>query len=439
MRPELGVARHRLAIEAEFVGIGAEQHVRHAVFVAADRQRVVVALHPLPAVGAAEAVADRSMLGRGLRMIGVRLVQPTRLRDAQPVLVLAALDRMEQRDLQGQRQLAGQRPVRRRAPEDQAAGKGEQVELARQVGAAHRFRQAGERAEGQEESHRRRRLFLPPHQRCGPGGQTMLAPEADAAEAGHATDAGIGPDLTALEARGAGPLDAPGQDAESLRQQIADRRLGAHRRRGARASSGVRASGGARSGAGGARPGRGGVRSEAGGVRAGQAAAEGQGCGRRQLFAGRAEEAAPERPRRALLAGAAQRPAHPPFVVLRTGQGGRRQNQVTLVRRRAGAGQRLRPEGVRPQLHLADAVGAIAAAQPLQGMEQLARQVDEARPELEGLLVLGDVPAPRIVFGEEHRVARAAVGAAAEARRRHELGVGGDGVRARSPIPGPGW
>ena len=57
--PDLGVAGHRLVVQADVVRGGAQEHVGQLVLGAGDGQRVFVAMDPLPAVRAAERVADR--------------------------------------------------------------------------------------------------------------------------------------------------------------------------------------------------------------------------------------------------------------------------------------------------------------------------------------------------------------------------------------------
>ena len=80
-----------------------------------------------------------------------RASSPTAGRGARPAVVV--LDVPEQGDLQGRRQLVAQPQVQRAPPEQQAARKGEQVQLARAIGVLHALGEHPERPEGQEILH----------------------------------------------------------------------------------------------------------------------------------------------------------------------------------------------------------------------------------------------------------------------------------------------
>ena len=77
--PELDVAGHRLAVEAEVVGGGAEDDVGELVFLGGDGQFVLVAVDLLPAVGAAVVGVERQLRIVGGGLAGPRLVHPAGL------------------------------------------------------------------------------------------------------------------------------------------------------------------------------------------------------------------------------------------------------------------------------------------------------------------------------------------------------------------------
>src|SRR5262249_36600843 len=104
--PELGVAGHWLVVEAQEVGVGAEQHLDEGGGPVEKRRLVEVAVGLLPAVGARVA-GPVGRAGLGLAG-GYLLVQPARLGDADAVQVVEAREEVQQRDLTGQGQLARQ-------------------------------------------------------------------------------------------------------------------------------------------------------------------------------------------------------------------------------------------------------------------------------------------------------------------------------------------
>ncbi len=123
--PDLGVAGHRLVVEADVVGSGAEEHVGQLVLGAGDGQGVFIAQDPLPAVRAAERVPDRPIDVRFVTVATTRthkwvpagrpgLVQPARLGNADRAGGLVAEQRLQQRYLPGQRQLPLEFQVGRR-------------------------------------------------------------------------------------------------------------------------------------------------------------------------------------------------------------------------------------------------------------------------------------------------------------------------------------
>ena len=150
------------------------------------------------------------------------------------------------------------------------------------------------------------------------------------------------------------------------------------------------------------------------------------------LGAGRRIEAAPKALGGPLFAGTEQRPTDAAFVVLGARQGQRRQHYVAFAGRRDRA---FGPVGIACQLVPRDAVRRLAPAQMMQGADQLAGDLQQARIELGHLLIFGDVPAPGIVFGKQNLVERA-VRFASQPRRGHELAVGGDRIFALALKPG---
>ena len=157
--PDLRVAGHRLAVQTQVVGLGAEQHVGHAVFVFGDGQLVFVAVHPAPAMRALERVAQRTALDIGQGFAVARFVHPARLRHADAQRGLVPHDRVEQRNLTGKRQLLGQLVERLATPKNEAARKGQQVQFAGQPGLAHCRRQPLEGLKRQQVLHAGK--FLP--------------------------------------------------------------------------------------------------------------------------------------------------------------------------------------------------------------------------------------------------------------------------------------
>ena len=99
--------------------------------------------------------------------------------------------------------------------------------------------------------------------------------------------------------------------------------------------------------------------------------------------------------------------------------------------RRARRLKFLGPERIVAQLAGGDAVGRFAAAQMAQDVQQLLGDLRQARLQLERLFVLGNPPAPGI-GGVEQRWVAVAIGFPAQARGRHEFGVGGDGIISRA-------
>src|SRR5216683_3695487 len=73
MSPHLDVARHRLAVQAEVVGNGAEEDVQKLVFALKESDFVVVAQDPRPAVRTLVGVAHGPVAVAGTRSAGLRL------------------------------------------------------------------------------------------------------------------------------------------------------------------------------------------------------------------------------------------------------------------------------------------------------------------------------------------------------------------------------
>ena len=101
VRPNLSVARHRLAIEADVVGQRAEEHMGQLVFLGDQSQLVFMPQDLGPAVGALERVAHRSMPPVGHGLSGSWLVHPARLRHAQIAPGFVPGHHMKQRYLRG--------------------------------------------------------------------------------------------------------------------------------------------------------------------------------------------------------------------------------------------------------------------------------------------------------------------------------------------------
>ena len=74
--PDLDVAGHRLAVQAEVVRCRAEQHVRHLVFSRGHGQLVFMALHPRPAVRPLKSCAIRRVSDQDPGPIHLRAASP---------------------------------------------------------------------------------------------------------------------------------------------------------------------------------------------------------------------------------------------------------------------------------------------------------------------------------------------------------------------------
>src|SRR5262249_34587607 len=133
-RPDLGVAGHRLAVQAQLVGHGAEEDVSEMVLAVGQGQLVLVTPDAVPAMGALEGLTNGAMtmmvVQRSVRSDGVH---PAGWRDAQMGPALMAAEQVEQRHLNRQRQLARQGAIQPGAPEQQTAGEGQQVQLAGEI------------------------------------------------------------------------------------------------------------------------------------------------------------------------------------------------------------------------------------------------------------------------------------------------------------------
>ena len=281
--PKLRVAGHRFAVEAQIVGRGAEQHVRDPILLRRHGQLVVIAMHAGPAVRADVGVAQRSVQPALRRRPGPRLVQPAGLWHANAAWRGVALDRMQQRNLGGQRQFFRQPQVGRRAPKHQAAGKWQQVQLARQIGPPHGRGQAAEGTKREQVFHAAQGAALAPQKRLGPRRQSIVAPQRQ------------------------GSFIRAGQDAKAGLRQI----------------------------------GQGSERLAIGRMQ--QAADKIQALFARQLMLGIGIKPAPKGPRRTLFAAAEQRPTHAALVVLRARQRERHQDHIALAGRGAGVAKLVGP------------------------------------------------------------------------------------------------
>src|SRR5262249_21320343 len=75
VRPDLGVAGHRLAIETYVMRVGAKEHMGQFVLLSADGQFILMAMDFAPAVRAYISVSDRAV-PRLFLLARPRLVKP---------------------------------------------------------------------------------------------------------------------------------------------------------------------------------------------------------------------------------------------------------------------------------------------------------------------------------------------------------------------------
>src|SRR5436309_2447208 len=103
------------------------------------------------------------------------------------------------------------------------------------------------------------------------------------------------------------------------------------------------------------------------------------------------EEAAPEGPRRPLLAVAKERPANAALVVLSPRQCQRHQDNMPFVRQAAGAlSQQVGPVRIIGQLAASKTMRGMAGAQTRERTQKLMRDLVKAGAKFEELLVFGD-------------------------------------------------
>ena len=167
-RPDLGVPRHRLAVEAEVVGVRGEERDRDLVGEGAVAREPLVARDALPPVRAGD-VGHHPVALRVLRRIV--LVEPARLRDPELVALFAAAKKMQERDLRRVRQRGGEVAVARVLVEEERRGARDELELAREV----RPLNGGGEA----------REWLERQQRVHGGVERRVAEEASAREGGE--------------------------------------------------------------------------------------------------------------------------------------------------------------------------------------------------------------------------------------------------------------
>src|SRR5262249_13781775 len=146
-RPDLHVARQRLAVEPDIVRMRAEQDGVDVIF-AFERNEILIARHALPAMTAAEFVALRAQ-PLVVAVVGARLVEPARLRHAYAG-PLVTRNCIEQRDLHRERRYLGETTIRARAPKDEARRRRQQMQPAGEIGRANLLRQRTERTKGEE-------------------------------------------------------------------------------------------------------------------------------------------------------------------------------------------------------------------------------------------------------------------------------------------------
>jgi hypothetical protein len=147
--PDLGVARHRLVVQAHCVEVRREEHAHDLVLVSENGELVLVPVNAVPAVRAREGLAHQG-IGKVVRQVPwPRLVHPPGLGDLDPMAAVATR-RAEQRDLHRSRQLCGEAQVCRHAPEHEAAREREQVQRAVEVPGSDALGERAERPEGEQ-------------------------------------------------------------------------------------------------------------------------------------------------------------------------------------------------------------------------------------------------------------------------------------------------
>ncbi len=276
---------------------------------------------------------------------------------------------MEQGDLHREGQVALQFEVARRSPEDEAAGKRPQVQVACEVRLLHRGGQVREGPEGQQKLDALDAAAAVPEQFLAPGREALHRPEAEGLLFPVRQDAQAG-------ARGVG--GGVGGDAVNLGEQAPE---------------------------------------------------QGQ-----PLFGRSLGQTFPEGPGRALLAGPEQGPADAALVVLGAAQGEGEEEDVPFVRQFAGvSGERGRPVRIVLQFAPPDLGRRQALPEFHRLLEDFPSDQGQSGPQLMGLLVFADVPAPVIAARLGEGIERA-VGFDAEAWRRHEFGVSGDWIAAFATI-----
>ena len=218
VRPNLGVAGHRFAVQPYVVGGRAEQHVRHAVFAVGDAQFILVPVDFGPAVRAAIRVSQRQPVRIRLGMVGMGLVHPARLRHAHTVGLLVPWEHVQQGNLHGQGQLFAQADVRRRTPEHQAARERKQMKLAGEIGPANRRRQAAEGSEREQVSHAAQPSLVGQQIRLRPGGQLILlrVGQARVAQARQNAEPGLVQVVQSIGRLAIGDAQQPAEEAQTL-------------------------------------------------------------------------------------------------------------------------------------------------------------------------------------------------------------------------------
>src|ERR1051325_7757495 len=82
VRPELDIASHRFAVKPHVVGNRTEKDMGQLVFIAQERQFVLVAQDLSPAMSSPKRISDRTVVFVWKRFFRMRLMQPARLRNA---------------------------------------------------------------------------------------------------------------------------------------------------------------------------------------------------------------------------------------------------------------------------------------------------------------------------------------------------------------------
>ncbi len=375
LRPDLDVARHRLVVQSQVSGQAAEEDMDQLLLDLRQQDLVLVAMDTDPAVGPLVRFPEGPVMLKAQRVDIPRSVKPARLGNAQPVGTAVALHQVQQGNLQGEGKLALQLDIGSHSPEKEASRERQQVELPRKVCGSNRSGKGCERTKRKQVLHRTGRLISVPEERPGPLWEGSIPP------------------------KGKGRRFALREDSKSHTPKIGEfpYRHTMHRVQKPPDEPDPLLSGNFH-----ARPGK---------------------------------KTPPECSSRALLASAEESPAEAALVVLRPRQGQRRQCDIALLSqgphllRQFGGPIRVALQDV-----LRDPIGRTAFCQMDKSVDDMPGHRLHPGLQFEELFILRYVPAPRIVLGEQVAI-RTAIGSSPQPWRRHELGVGCNGVRSLSTKP----